>query len=211
MNEIDDQGRAARDAWRSQAVEAPRLTVKFLQHQADRLDAERRREIYLGWAGSAACVLLFATLCLNPHGMVGSMTPTLRVSAVLLLLGCAHLVYQLHRRIHAVSAPLEGVIASLAAYRSELRRRRDFYRDAWRWSGLPTVPVLAVIFIGGGLYDDRPGKLWRYGLSAIVAVVGIGFGIIHYRRKGDQFQRELDALASLEEQRPGVPTMGESS
>lgn len=43
------------------------------------------------------------------------------------------------------------------------------------------------------------GKLWRYGLGALVAAIGLTVGIIHYRRKGDQFQRELDALASMDE------------
>ena len=68
-----------------------------------------------------------------------------------------------------------------------------------RWSIWPFVPALIVVFIGGGLYDDRPGKLWRYGASAVVAIVGTALGLIHYRHKGEQFQRELDALADMGE------------
>lgn len=200
MNELDDEGRAARNVWQSQVLTAPRLTTQFVQHQSDRLDADRRREIRIGWAGIGACVLLVAAVMLNPLDVATSMTDTLRLTAVLLLFASAYLIYQLHQRSHTVSAQVEGVIGSLAAYRAELCRRRDLYRDAWKWSLWPVLPALAVVFIGGALHDDRPGKLWRYGLSAVVAVIGIGLGIIHYRRKGDQFQRELDALASLEEE-----------
>jgi hypothetical protein len=200
MNELDDEGRAARNVWQSQVLLAPRLTVQFVQHQSDRLDADRRREVRIGWAGLGACVLLVAALMWNPLGVVSAMTDTLRLTAVLLLLACAYLIHQLHQRSRTVSAQVEGVVGSLAAYRCELRRRRDLYHDAWKWSIWPALPALGVIFSGGALYDDRPGKLWRYGLCAVVAVIGIGLGIIHYRHKGDQFQRELDALASLEEE-----------
>jgi hypothetical protein len=31
-------------------------------------------------------------------------------------------------------------------------------------------------------------------------VIGSAVGIFHYRRKADQFQREWDALASMDEQ-----------
>lgn len=198
MNEPNDIERAARGAWRSQTLNAPQLTVQFVRHQADRLDQDRRREMRIIWAALGACLLLTVTIIANPHGaIVNPMSQTLGLASVLLLAGCAYLVYELSRRSRAATAQVDGLVENLSAYRSELRNRRDLYRHGWRWSIWPMLPALSVIFVGGGLYDDRPGKLWRYGACAVLAIVGTALGIIHYRRKGDELQRELDALDSL--------------
>lgn len=200
MNEPNDNDRAARAAWRSQAQEVPQLTAQFVRNQADRLDRDRKREMLTAWSALAVCIVLIATLLLNPYGaIISSMTQTLRLASVALLSCCAYLLYQLSRRSRPVSAPIDGLAASLSAYRTELRRRRDLYHDAWRWSIWPILPTLLVVFVGGGLYDDRPGKLWRYGACAVIAAIGLGLGTIHYRHKGNQFQRELDAIASMDE------------
>lgn len=200
MNESDHNEQAARAAWRSQSLDAPQLSVQFVRHQAERLDWDRRREIRIAWGALAACLLLTAVAILNPHGgLVNAMTQTLRLTSVLLLLGCAYLLYQLRQRSRSVSGQADGVVGSLSAYRCELLKRRDLYRHSWRWSIWPILPALLAIFVGGGLFDDRPGKLGRYGLCALVAVIGSAVGIFHYRRKADQFQRELDALASMDE------------
>jgi len=200
MNEPNDNERAARGVWLSQALDAPQLTVQFVRYQADRLDRDRRRQMHVAWSALAAGIVLTATILMNPHGAIShSMTATLGWASAALLSGCAYLIYQLGQRSRAVSPQIDGVVASLSAYRTELRRRRDLYHDVWRWSIWPILPALLVVFVGGGLYDDRPGKLWRYGACVVVAVIGLGLGTIHYRRKGDQFQRELDALASMDD------------
>jgi hypothetical protein len=116
-----------------------------------------------------------------------------------LLLGCGYLLYQLRQRSRSISTQADGLVESLSAYRCELLKRRDLYRHSWRWSTWPILPALLVVFVGGGLFDDRPGKLWRYGLGALVAVIGSAAVIFYYRRKGDQFQRELGALASMDQ------------
>lgn len=201
MNESNDNEQAAKAAWRSQALDAPQLTLQFVRHQADRLDRDRRREMHIAWGSLAACIVLIATILLNPHGAVtDSMTQTLRLTGVALLAGCAYQLYQLNQRSRAVSAQMDGLVTCLVAYRTELRRRRALYHDAWRWSIWPILPALLVVFVGGGPYDDRPGKLWRYGACTVIAVIGFGLGTIHYRRKGDQLQHELEALTSMDEQ-----------
>jgi hypothetical protein len=48
------------------------------------------------------------------------------------------------------------------------------------------------------LYDERPGKWLRLGLAALVCVLASLLGTWIYARKGKDFQRELDALTSLD-------------
>lgn len=84
------------------------------------------------------------------------------------------------------------------AYRSELLHRRDYYLKSWRWSVWPVVPSVAVFIIGGMIIDPRPNKLMRYGSIAGFFVVGVLLAKWQGKREGRKYQRELDALATLD-------------
>jgi hypothetical protein len=90
------------------------------------------------------------------------------------------------------------VMQSLDAYRAALERRRSHYATAWRWSLWPTIPGVAVILGGSLLFDDRPHKWLRLSLAALVCALAILAGVWIAFRKSEGFQRELDALNTLD-------------
>src|SRR5258708_32429949 len=91
---------------------------------------------------------------------------------------------------------------SLHAYRTALERRRDHYSSAWRWSFWPVIPSVIIVFGGGLLFDERPGKWLRYSLSAVVCAVAFLCAAWVSWRKSAGFQREIDALETLDENAP---------
>jgi hypothetical protein len=84
------------------------------------------------------------------------------------------------------------------AYRAALERRRDHYATAWRWSLWPAIPAVVTILGGTVLFDERPHKWLRWSLAAAVCALAFVFGARFSMRKSKGFQRELDALKTLD-------------
>jgi hypothetical protein len=59
-----------------------------------------------------------------------------------------------------------------------------------------------IVFGSGLLFDERPGKGLRLSLSAVVCALAFLLGAWVSFRKGQGFQRELDALKTLDERAP---------
>lgn len=121
-----------------------------------------------------------------------------RIGLVLAVLGALWLGWEVRRRrSKLITRSDESVQQSLDAYRAELQRRRDYYLDSWRWSLWPMLPSLLVLLAGGALYDTRPNAPMHYLVATVLAVAFTLLGVWHYRRKGHDYQRELDALGTL--------------
>ncbi|MGC3980883.1 MAG: hypothetical protein QM808_06480 [Steroidobacteraceae bacterium] len=189
--------------WQSQPLAAPRVSLEFVQHQAEKLNADFRYECYVMYAVTmlSAVVLLMNFLQLPFQSDLSSSSSVLvgRLGSALMLLGSIYITLQVRRRGKILLAGQdEKVVHSLGAYRIELQRRRDYCFGAWSWSIWPMMPAVAVYWLGGLLYDARPDKLVRYGLMLAVWFVVALLGSWHYYRKGKKFQRELDAVATLD-------------
>jgi hypothetical protein len=89
-----------------------------------------------------------------------------------------------------------GSARSLDAYREELKRRRDYCWDAWRWSMWPIAPSILVMFVGGLVYDPRPNKLVHYGIMALFVVA---FTLLEY---GTTDAREMSLSVSCRRSQP---------
>ena len=91
---------------------------------------------------------------------------------------------------------------SLQAYRTALERRRDHYATAWRWSLWPAIPSVATLLGGTLVFDQSPGKWLRLSLSALICAFAFVFGARVSLSKSRGFQRELDALKTLDQSEP---------
>ena len=186
-------------AWQSQALEVPTISLAFIHHQIARMNAESRKEALLMYVS----VALFAAVGTVPFfpstwTATSGIGPLTRIVVVLGLLGFAYVLIEVRRRSKAIlTPPEESVTGSLHAYRMQLERRRDYYRDSWRWSLLPITPCLALFLVGGLWFDQRPHALIRYGALGIFIVVFTALGFFDHRRRANALDQELTAVDTM--------------
>lgn len=198
MNEQHEGSNMGRSAWQSQTLDAPPISLAFVHRQVEKLNFDFEQHATITYLSVALCVIVSLVSMLKPMPSGDAMGYVNRIGAVFAALGALELARQVWRRRSKLAARTdESILQSLQAYRAELQRRRDYYLDMWRWSLWPMLPSLCTIIIGGLIYDDRPRAGLTYALLIVFAVVVTLLGVWHYRRKGDGFQRELEALDTL--------------
>jgi len=194
-----NEGDMSKQAWQSQPIDAPAISLGFVQHQAARLNTQFRREIRLLYSVVAlGIVVALVALYSAARAAPTAMTLVSVLGVILAVGGFIYLALQARRRGSLVALrPEQSVADSLNAYRTELQRRRDYYLRSWRWSVGPLLPAAAVLLLGGVLFDARPQFGLRIGLFIALAVVFSLLGLFVHRRKARAFQEELDALDSM--------------
>lgn len=194
--------------WQSQTREAPRISLQYVRRQAERLNSDIRRELRLGYFGTAfaalaGLVVVFAPAPAWSTAQSPAIVAVIQLTVLLSLLACAYIAVQIRLRGKLQrAAEHEEVMQSLHAYRTALERRRDHYATAWRWSLWPVIPGVVTILGGTLLFDERPHKWLRLSLAALVCALAFVFGARVSARKSKAFQRELDALKTLDEDAP---------
>lgn len=197
MNDRTEDENMGSSLWQSQTLDSPRISLAYVHHQAQKLDAEQRRELLGVYAMLAANLLLLVYAFVKSAEFASAaFVLGLRLGVLLLVVGAVWLVMKLHRNRRPMRLD-STVVQSLDAYRVELERRRRYYMRALWVSLWAMAPALVVIFACGILYDERPGKLLRYGLSAAFVAITLPICAMVARRKGKDVQRELDALATM--------------
>jgi hypothetical protein len=195
--------------WQSQSREAPRISLQYVRRQAERLNSDIRRETRFGYYGTAfaALVGLFVVFAPGPVWSTvqapAAIVIVIQLTALLSLLACGYITFRTRLRGKLqLATEHEQVMQSLHAYRTALERRRDHYATAWRWSLWPAIPAVLVILGGTLLFDERPHKWLRLGVATLVCALAFVFGAWVSLRKSQGFQRELDALKTLDENAP---------
>jgi hypothetical protein len=195
--------------WQSQAREAPRISLQYVRRQAERLNSDIRRETRWGYCGTALAALMGLFVVFAPARAwetvqaPAAIAVVIQLTVLLSLLACAYIAFQTRLRGKLqLAMEHEQVMQSLHAYRTALERRRDHYATAWRWSLWPVIPAVVTILGGTLLFDERPHKWLRWSLAALVCALALVFGARFSLRKSKGFQREIDALKTLDEDAP---------
>jgi hypothetical protein len=129
----------------------------------------------------------------------------MRIGSGLVIAGTAYMVFQLHRRGSAASAPADlGLTTGLGFYRKELERQHALLNSVWRWYMGPFVPGLAVITLGAAF--TKPGRsphAWMFAGSYAV-VVALAFWLVARlnQRCAGRLQRQIDELNAAEKLLP---------
>jgi len=205
MSGSDPEQNRSATVWQAQHLEAPRISVDFVRHQAEKLNSAWRVETRVMVIGIVITIIvLIAALALQPSPAlhitkIREFIWAVRAGSFLLVIGSVYLWFDMRRRGRLLTLSRnDGVVHTLDAYRSELRRRRDYFLGAWRWSFWPVIPAAVVTLGGAGLYDQRPGSWLRILILAALAIAGFALVVFHNNWNGRRYQRELDALASLD-------------
>jgi hypothetical protein len=193
----EQESNMGKQAWQSQTLDAPPISIEFIHFQVTKLNSSWRREMQrVYWAvGAGVCVGLFAMFKQVPAEMVFVIRTGVAL-AVLGFVGTAVMVRQHDKR--ALTQPEQSFGRSLEAYRSELERRRDYYLQYTRSGFWLLMPSVLVLVCGGIAFDPRPGKLQHYGFMVALAVFGIAYSLLSARRRARSFQDEINALATLD-------------
>ena len=187
MTEMNDD--AMKALWRSQTPEVPTMPASYFRHRAEELEKSLKFRSALE---QGAC-LLGVVLCAGIIGL--EQEPWQKLGAAMLMVGTLYAWFQWRRRTSR-NESFDPASAGLTFYRRELERRRDIHRTAWRWYALPIiVPAVAFVLLGMLHRHGSASEPWIV-LGAMLTCIILSF--VYERQQAAKFQREIDALASLE-------------
>jgi len=182
--------------WRKQETEPPRISLERFEHKARKLQEKARREVYTLSAVALGLVVVLL------YALVTAQETAQRVGLGILIVWAILTPFRAHRTLRPGALPVDAVVAtSIAFYRSQLERHRDYHRHIWLW-------FVAPMFLGVGIYlspalvaiakDTRlaPNALPFFLLLAIWVVV---FWHLRQRRLR-KLNRKLNTLDELEKQ-----------
>jgi hypothetical protein len=173
-----------RDLWCTQPVEPIRMSAEEVRRKARAFESKVRL-----WFRMAIALLVF--LAIGYASFLYFFPGTVqRVGAALALAGFIFGAYQLYRRGPARKVSDGPAMSTVAAYRAELERQRDFHSGAWlRLVAFVPGPV---VFIAGFVAGEQ-ALVVAAALAAAPFAVGIPLG----RREAQKLQAEIDRLEGL--------------
>ena len=184
-----------KQAWQASAEEAPPPTLDKVRDSADRLYRKVRRRNALEYGAAVAVVLIFSAYALFLPA------PTVRLGALLVVLGTFVMVWQFHRRASAVAPPDASAAQPILVHqRAQLARQRDALASIFTWYLLPFLPGLFVMMFAPAL-DGGPGALDGLGLGywLSIGMVTLVFAAIWWlnRRAANGLREQVEAIDAL--------------
>jgi hypothetical protein len=187
----------AQQLWQAQAAEVPRISLAYVRHRASSLEQRTRWRNLLEYAVAffGFCVCTFFAWQRFPA------RPLMIACLGWLALWSLWYMYRWHRFAASQATPAEaGVLDTLRYQRRQLERQRDARRDSWRWWGLTPLPGYFLMLLS--MFVEQDPVPWD---AIVIVVVGISattaIGVWALEREARRFQREIDALDSLADER----------
>jgi hypothetical protein len=178
--------------WQAQAIEAPRISLPYVQLRARTLETRTR------WRNGVEYVLCFLAVCW--YAWVGfkylADKPLMLAALVYGGVFALYWVYRWHRLAGAEAMPADaGVIDTLTFQRRQLEKQRDARRISWRWWAAGIVPL--GFFLASYALEYEVVKWKPIVMGVLLSVVTMAVYIWHYERSANALQAEIDALDSL--------------
>jgi hypothetical protein len=179
--------------WQAQTKELDPVTLAHIHAKAVTFEKQVHLRTACGYlAMGFGIVAASASAALLPK-----LSLLMRAGEVCLVLGLVFSAWQLFKRTAPQSLPLLGE-SLIDTYRRQLVRQRDAARSEFWWSILPTLPGLALVFVGIWLKGPAPGGTLRFQLSivALTVMLTVGFSFAAYliRRNVQRLQKMIDEL-----------------
>lgn len=189
-NKSDD----VRKIWQDQPLEGMTMSLMQVHERIEKLSRIVRRRNLIGGFSCITVLLMFSYFfsVLNDPGERME-----RIGAALTAIAAGYIMYQLvSAKMKRQGAMAESQTrASVAFYRSELQRQRDFHQGMWLWSRMLIFAPGPGIFLVGMAEASPMGVRPAVIIGAIMAVL-LFAAVPRNLRLAKQFQRELDALES---------------
>jgi len=180
--------------WQQQERREPPVTLDQVRARARRVEAKVDRRNLLEYVAGVVALLIVTGVGMSGGAALWS-GPRLLVSVglILLLLGLAYVLYQLHTRGSWRAMPGElGTTDSVAFHRAELVRQRDLLKSVWSWYILPMYPGMALMAIGVLISD--PSIATFVALVLVLAAV-MSYAVARANAQGAKVvQRQIDEL-----------------
>lgn len=179
--------------WQAQALDAPRISLAFVRHQADALRRRTQKRNALEYIGGAVGIAFVAWKSVS----LFSVLPLFAIAMALWVAGGLFVLILWNKRAASREQPAEfGVLDALKFHRLQLERQRDARRGNWRWWVPPYLPGVVMLFVA--LFVEFTPIPWEtIAFMAIWVVFGFSTMILLYERSARRIQKEIDALDSL--------------
>ena len=181
------------EIWQCQPVEGIKMSVEQMRKRTTKFEKKVFWRNVREYAAGATAIVLLGFSIASSHKVLD------RSAFALLIAGMLYVMYQLHRRGAAKSAPASAAAgSSLEFYRSELKRQRDLTSTVWSWYLGPFVPGLVVSAVASAAHNLQARHIavltFWYGLIAVFFV----FAWRLNARAARCLQRMIDDLGSAE-------------
>jgi hypothetical protein len=179
-----------RKLWQDQPLEGMTMSLKEVYERIEKLSRNVRRRNLIGGFACITVLLGFAYFFVVAYNSME------RIGAALTAIGAGYIMCQLvlgKMKIAALS--LHAQAESVAFYRSELQRQRDFHRGVWLWSRLIVFAPGPFIF-WVGVAQANPTRARFMWIEAVVVAALLVWAIPQNLRLARCYQRELDSLDS---------------
>ena len=167
------------------------MSLKQVHERIEKLGRMVRRRNLIGGFACITVLLGFSWF------FVALAQPLERIGAALTAVGAGYIMYQLvsgkmKKQRAAVELQAE---ASLAFYRSELQRQRDFHQGMWFWSRMVIFAPGPFIFLLG-MAQANPALTRQALVEGAITAALLIWAIPKNLGLAKRFQRELDSLDS---------------
>jgi Flp pilus assembly protein TadB len=177
--------------WHDQGEEPVKMSLDEIRRKAQRHGRTVRRRNGREYVAAAFVVAIFGYYIWHYHEWF------MRIGSGLVIAGAVYMVFQLHRRGSAASAPADlGRTTGLDFYRKELERQRALLSSVWRWYLGPFVPGLAVITLGAAITNpSHSPHAWLF-TGSYAVVMALAFWLVARlnQRGAARLQRQIEEL-----------------
>ena len=184
--------------WQSQPTNPPNIRPEDFRRKMDKFERRVFWRNMREYAAGAVVIAGFGYFGWKLHGLL------VRVGAGLILAGALAVMFELHRRGSARTAPADlGLSTCIDFHRKSLERQRDALRTVWTWYLLPFVPGLAIFAIGSAIHqwEAHPVGLEHFVLASLVSpaiIAAVFFGVWRLNQwAAGKLQKRIDELTAL--------------
>jgi hypothetical protein len=187
-----------KNLWQSQPTEPTKIRPEEFRRKMDKFERRIFWRNMREYAAGVVVIAIFWYFGLKLHGLL------VRLGAGLIIAGALVVMFELHRRGSARTAPADlGLNTCIDFHRKSLQRQRDALRTVWTWYLLPCVPGLAVFEIGSAInqWEAHPVGLEHFVLASLISpavVVAVFFGVWRLNQwAAGKLQNRIDELTAL--------------